>query len=39
MPPLVNRLNHVKTCEDLIRYLEDELDWPCKEYSFDEITF
>ena len=32
-------LSKIKNFEQLIRYLEDELDWPCEEYGFDEITF
>jgi hypothetical protein len=24
---------------DLVRYLEDELDWPLRDYGFDELTF
>jgi hypothetical protein len=34
-----NPLCHIKNFEQLIRYLEEELDWPCEEYGFDEITF
>ena len=36
---MTNRLANIKNFDQLIRYLEDELDWPCQEYGFDEITF
>ncbi len=32
-------LSKIKNFEQLIHYLEEELDWPCEEYGFDEITF
>ena len=32
-------LRAIHTFEELIRYLEDELDWPLQEYGFDELTF
>jgi hypothetical protein len=34
-----DRLRAINTFEGLIRYLEDELDWPLQEYGFDELTF
>ncbi len=33
------RLRQISTFEDLIEYLEYELDWPLQEYGFDELTF
>ena len=36
---MTNQLANIKNFDQLIRYLEDELDWPCQEYGFDEITF
>jgi hypothetical protein len=32
-----DRLRSIKTFDDLVRYLEDELDWPLEEYGFDEV--
>lgn len=32
-------LRDVRTFPDLVRYLEEELDWPLQEYGFDEMTF
>jgi hypothetical protein len=32
-------LRAIDTFEELIRYLEDELDWPLQEYGFEELTF
>ncbi|WKJ90595.1 N-6 DNA methylase [Methylomonas montana] len=32
-------LRAIRTFEDLIRYLEDQLDWPLQEYGFEELTF
>jgi predicted helicase len=37
MPP--NNLRDIHAFPDLVRYLEDELDWPLQEYGFDELTF
>ena len=34
-----NQLSNIKNFAQLIRYLEEELDWPCQEYGFEEITF
>jgi hypothetical protein len=33
------RLRNIKTFDDLIHYLEDELDWPLADYGFDDLTF
>jgi hypothetical protein len=38
MPSTAN-LRAIRTFEDLIRYLEDQLDWPLQEYGFEELTF
>jgi len=35
----VNNLHDIRAFPDLVRYLEDELDWPLQEYGFDELTF
>lgn len=32
-------LRDIHTFPELVRYLEDELDWPLQEYGFDELTF
>ena len=34
-----NNLRDIRAFPDLVRYLEDELDWPLQEYGFDELTF
>lgn len=34
-----NSLRDIRAFPDLVRYLEDELDWPLQEYGFDELTF
>ena len=34
-----NHLRDIKAFPELVRYLEDELDWPLQEYGFDELTF
>jgi len=39
MPTAADNLRAIKTFPDLVRYLEDELDWPLQEYGFDELTF
>ncbi len=39
MPTPADRLRKVKTFEDLVTYLQDELDWPLEDYPFDELTF
>ena len=32
-------LRTIKTFEQLVRYLEDELDWPLEQYGFEDLTF
>ena len=32
-------LCNIHAFPELVRYLEDELDWPLQEYGFDELTF
>ena len=32
-------LRNIHAFPELVRYLEDELDWPLQEYGFDELTF
>ncbi len=32
-------LHNIRAFPDLVRYLENELDWPLEEYGFDELTF
>lgn len=32
-------LRDIRAFPELVRYLEDELDWPLQEYGFDELTF
>jgi hypothetical protein len=32
-------LGKIKTFEQLLPYLEAELDWPLEDYGFDELTF
>ncbi len=39
MPTAADNLRSIKTFPDLVRYLEDALDWPLQEYGFDELTF
>jgi len=39
MPSSADRLRSIKTFKQLVRYLEDELDWPLEEYGFDELTY
>lgn len=39
MPRYSQELKEIKNFDQLINYLEEELNWPCKEYGFDEITF
>ena len=35
----VDRLRQIRKFPDLVCYLEEELDWPMKDYDFDELTF
>jgi len=37
--PNPNHLRSIKTVPDLVRYLEEELDWPRQEYAFDELPY
>lgn len=39
MPVPADTLRSIKNFPDLVRYLEDKLDWPLQEYGFDELTF
>jgi hypothetical protein len=39
MPTTPERLRAIRKFEELIRYLEDELEWPLRQYGFDELTF
>ena len=39
MPQPAATLRTVGTIDDLLRYLEAELDWPLREYGLDELTF
>ena len=36
---LDHSLINITNFDQLIRYLEDELDWPCEQYGFEDITF
>ena len=35
----VERLRSIKTFEQLVAYLRDELDWPIDTEDFDSLTF
>jgi len=39
MPNTPDRLRSIRKFDELIRYLEDELEWPLQQYGFDELTF
>jgi hypothetical protein len=39
MPHPADTLRAIKTFDELIPYLRDELDWPLEEYDFDDLTF
>ncbi|MEI7989400.1 MAG: hypothetical protein WCI88_10185 [Chloroflexota bacterium] len=39
MPIIPNHLKAIKNFTDLMRYLEDELDWTLQGYPFDDIVF
>jgi len=39
MPPSSDKLRAIKTFDQLVSYLEDDLDWPLREYGFDDLTF
>lgn len=32
-------LRYIHAFPELVRYLEDELDWPLQEYGFEDLTF
>ena len=34
-----SNLRQIRAFPELVRYLEDELNWPLQEYGFDELTF
>ena len=34
-----SNLRQIRAFPELVRYLEEELDWPLQEYGFDELTF
>jgi len=37
--PATNQLRTIRKFDDLVRYLETELDWPVAAGSFDDLTF
>lgn len=39
MPHTAEYLRSIRTFDDLVLYLEEQLDWPLREYGFDELTF
>ena len=39
MATTAEHLRKIKTFEQLLPYLEAELDWPLEDYGFDELTF
>lgn len=39
MPLASTELSNILTFHDLIHYLEEKLDWPLRQYGFDELTF
>ncbi len=39
MPNPADTLRSIKTFEDLVVYLQDELDWPLEDYDFEDLTF
>ncbi|MBP6472373.1 MAG: hypothetical protein KBE23_06635 [Chloroflexi bacterium] len=36
---MTNPLRQIQSFDQLIPYLEDELDWPLQQYGFDDLTF
>ena len=34
-----SNLRQIRAFPELVRYLEEQLDWPLNEYGFDELTF
>jgi hypothetical protein len=39
MPTSAPKLANIRTFDQLLRYLEDELDWPVDEMEIDDLTF
>ncbi len=39
MSTAADRLRAIRNFDDVVRYLEEELEWPLQEYEFDELTF
>lgn len=39
MSPDINPLHSIRTFNQLVKYLRDELDWPIESDDFDELTF
>lgn len=39
MATQADQLRAVKNFDDLLLYLEEELDWPLQEYGYEELTF
>jgi hypothetical protein len=39
MPSAAERLRQLRNFPEIVRYLEEELEWPLGEYEFDELTF
>lgn len=39
MPIASTELSNILTFDALIKYLEEKLDWPLRQYGFDELTF
>ena len=39
MPASPQDLRRIHELPDLVRYLEEELDWPLENYSYDDLTF
>ena len=37
--PTAECLQRIRAFPDLLRYLEDELDWPLEDYRFEDLTF
>jgi hypothetical protein len=34
-----DRLRDIRTFDQLIDYLRDELDWPTEDFEFEDLTF
>ena len=39
MTTTANQLRKIKSFDQLLAYLRDELDWPIDEFEFDELTY